>query len=860
MVDDILRMRATISTEESLAAMRAWGREIGMMPQKIKPGVNELNKTFGTLGKTIQDVGKQITTIVPALGGFGLGAASAAVAAGALIKTFSEVADKVVELREASKELGMSERDIRAWSVAAQKVGISSQSMMQGLKGFHEAMGALQYNQGSAFEVYARGGGPLLARLKQLKDPAEQLKEIFKFKDTLLTLPNGQYRAEQFLTQMGIGADKVRLSGEEAAAAFGKLTPRTKEQEEAARKYRDNLIDLGEQWDALVVKTGVPIFGGLTAALKSLNEFLEIVGKITEGAEIGWGPKLQPYLGKGTIKPSEWPWLPQKDLLEGPPVKPGSFNDRWGGLGGSPLRFTDMPSGTGKYDDFLSALPFPDAAGQIEDRRGEGGGDASGRHRIIKAGVFEALVDFQSYVMAGAGAAGGRAQFFGGGAGGGMGGGGGGVGGLGAGSGGGGGMGGGGMGGASGGGGGGDSGPTGAGGSPADRDGRPDGSGGGGGAPGLGAPTAPKNERGAALYQKLLTEFQKNPPKGLPPDAARFGITKGTPEEWARFGTSVAHAESGFNPRSANTTDPGGSFGVFQYGHKQVPGGNAHDIDASVKAFVRDANASSVDPRGLRGGILGRRFSTIGKHPGRGAAYLSHASEFAAAGADKGSPGSQTAAPGSMLAATGLPPAAFIMHHTSGRGNIEGLKETLRQRHLGVEYGMDREGNIFQIGGPGSSHMRRGQGVGAGLSNRNTVGMEVIAKNDRDVTPAQREAAMRFIAERYPNTRVFGHGEVNPHKEADEGMTIVGAIRRQREQGLSTRRTDEAVAGRGITANGQVQVQIHSNGTAARAKTRTAGDLFQKTEVQSYKQMQSTSSPAGRVNADASTLPAQVGN
>jgi hypothetical protein len=162
--------------------------------------------------------------------------------------------------------------------------------------------------------------------------------------------------------------------------------------------------------------------------------------------------------------------------------------------------------------------------------------------------------------------------------------------------------------------------------------------------------------------------------------------------------------------------------------------------------------------------------------------------------------------------------------------------------------------------------MKTGWGAGAGLSNRNTVGMEVIAKNDRDVTPAQREAAMRFIAERYPNTPVFGHGEVNPgHKEADEGMSITSAIRRARAQGgnagdaFSYRRIDERIAG-AQKVDGQVNVQIHSDGTAARAKTKTNGDLFQKTSIQSYKQMQPTSAPAGRVNADASTLPAQVGN
>ncbi len=149
-----------------------------------------------------------------------------------------------------------------------------------------------------------------------------------------------------------------------------------------------------------------------------------------------------------------------------------------------------------------------------------------------------------------------------------------------------------------------------------------------------------------------------------------------------------------------------------------------------------------------------------------------------------------TTAPGAVSAVDGGPPSAFIMHHTGGGGNVAGVQQTLRERGLGVEYVMDREGNITQIGGPGSSHMMTGWGGGAGLSNRNTVGMEVIAKDDKDVTPAQIAAAQKFIAEKYPNTPVFGHGEVNPgHKEADEGMSIVNAIRRQRQgaQGAAVR-------------------------------------------------------------------------
>jgi len=122
---------------------------------------------------------------------------------------------------------------------------------------------------------------------------------------------------------------------------------------------------------------------------------------------------------------------------------------------------------------------------------------------------------------------------------------------------------------------------------------------------------------GADFYNKALTAVKGSGLVGqVPKDGAQFGITTGSAEEWARFMTATAKAESNFNPRSANTSDPGGSFGVLQYAHGQVPGGNAYNTDASIQAFIRDA-MSSTRSGSLRGGILGQRFSTIGRHPER---------------------------------------------------------------------------------------------------------------------------------------------------------------------------------------------------------------------------------------------------
>ena len=149
-----------------------------------------------------------------------------------------------------------------------------------------------------------------------------------------------------------------------------------------------------------------------------------------------------------------------------------------------------------------------------------------------------------------------------------------------------------------------------------------------------------------------------------------------------------------------------------------------------------------------------------------------------------------------LMQARPFTPDAFIFHHTSGRGTVDGVRATLRERGLGVQYVMDRDGSITKIGETGASHamperkFRDSPILGEGkpfLSNANTFGMEVIGLDNGDITPAQVASARKFITENFPDTPVFGHGEINPgHKEADEGMAIVKAIRESRSPRAGT--------------------------------------------------------------------------
>ena len=129
----------------------------------------------------------------------------------------------------------------------------------------------------------------------------------------------------------------------------------------------------------------------------------------------------------------------------------------------------------------------------------------------------------------------------------------------------------------------------------------------------------------------------------------------------------------------------------------------------------------------------------------------------------------------------------LVLHHTGGRGDPNGVVNTLNQRGLGVHYVMDREGKIFRTlpDGARGAHMRPDE-VGKGLSNANTIGIEMIARDNNDLTPQQIASAQRFygaLQQKYPGLGIFGHGELNKHKQATEAMAAVEAIRNGQKPG-----------------------------------------------------------------------------
>jgi len=120
----------------------------------------------------------------------------------------------------------------------------------------------------------------------------------------------------------------------------------------------------------------------------------------------------------------------------------------------------------------------------------------------------------------------------------------------------------------------------------------------------------------------------------------------------------------------------------------------------------------------------------------------------------------------------------FIVHHTAGRGTPQSVVGTLNQRKLGIQWVVDREGNIYQTlpRGARGAHILNSD---LGPNNSNSQGVEVIAKNDADILPIQAVAVLKLVkALGFSPNQIYGHGQVNPgHKAATEGKTIVDYIK-----------------------------------------------------------------------------------
>jgi len=766
MVDDVLRMRATVVSEQALTELRKIGREIGIVGQRGAPGIKTINTEFARLGQTVKNVGRELSQAIPALGGFGLGAAGVGLAIGGLARTMGETAKRVVELKYASKELGLSERDLRAYQAAAQKVGISADSMTSGLQGFVKTTHEMKIGIGSARdELYAMGAGPVIARMNTARTTAEKLKVAFDFGKVLDQSDPTGFKKRAYYEMIGLGADKARLSLEQLTAEQAKRRERTAEEIAAAEKYASALVDLGDKWEDLKVAAGAAIFPTLTQDIKDLQAIIALLEKIGSFFQ-------QQATTKGTILPPE---------QQRPPATTGPRDYRLPGF-------------------------KPTAFG--------GGDDLSEGSRMIKDGVFAALVEFQSYVQTGGAPAGGgfTPATFGGSAGAARGGG----------------VGGGGGGAASFGGGGytnltgQDAAPGGGGGGSGGGGGGAQPGGSGTGSSGPSGATSSTGELPGSVPNDVMGEARNMLTRGASSgQLQQFMASKGYPRSGAwcgQFAASVVKSAGGAPPKGAAVASNWLNWG------QHVDPSDVKEGDVAVRKTSRYGGAAVPGQPGSHvafagGAIKGGKFEMVGGNQGgirqgvnasqyefrRGTGQKTTQAASASAGPSGagGSAGDRQTVRGSYFgSAPGWPtdPSEPASRPTAG-----GFKNTMPGIALPADKYGKPKGQMYEVTGPDGKTMMLPH-IDSGPHRRTGRGIDITAAG---------AAAMGYSSKTFPT-----------------------------DGGFSYRRVDEAVdGGRGMKAEGNVNVKIESNGTAAKGSASADG-LWQKTTVENYKQMQPTNTPA----------------
>lgn len=104
-----------------------------------------------------------------------------------------------------------------------------------------------------------------------------------------------------------------------------------------------------------------------------------------------------------------------------------------------------------------------------------------------------------------------------------------------------------------------------------------------------------------SLYNHLVERFRNSKLSGfVPADGRQFGITTGSPEEWARFAVALAYQESGMRarppPEPNNKFGVTGTAGLYQFGPNDLArrglGRDPTNVNAQITAMIGEIEKS----------------------------------------------------------------------------------------------------------------------------------------------------------------------------------------------------------------------------------------------------------------------------
>jgi hypothetical protein len=279
-------------------------KELGGLADKGGDGAMKTVKGFYELRESIHTVSRSVTsTLMPSLKVLGLGFAGVAATLASFVSGLKNLAGGINELTRLSTETKIGIDKMRELESVARRVGISSEQMRSGFRGFSEEMDKLRIGTGGLQAFFSQHGIGWAGReLRDIKDVNKQLDYVLELVDRIDDPRQKRLVLERLQLPQNLAqiprAERQRAI-EEYRKAVGPLNKQTKE---SALRFEEAMIKLATAWDVFTKRLAEN--GGLDAMSKLLET---MAGNATSFADSvnTWARALREATGGNVLKPGE---------------------------------------------------------------------------------------------------------------------------------------------------------------------------------------------------------------------------------------------------------------------------------------------------------------------------------------------------------------------------------------------------------------------------------------------------------------------------------------------------------------------------------------------------------------------------
>lgn len=281
-MSDDMKLRATV-VDQATGPIRDIGRAVRDVARSSS--IAPLQREFSGLHSGLAAVGREIRTVtVPALASLGLTGGGAIASAVGLARALSSLAEKQLDLRYLSREIGFASREIKAFSYVAEKMRIAPDAAQQGLKTFAHNIEDIKLNiEGVRETLIQHGAADVVGALQKSRTNYEALAVVVERMQAISR--KNPAAGRRFAEALFGDPAFARMTLAEITAALGKFEDQTEAEAKAAKQFNDNMVDLQQTLKKLQRTVGNELMPTFTEFVKEMTAFFsqEGIGKALTG-------------------------------------------------------------------------------------------------------------------------------------------------------------------------------------------------------------------------------------------------------------------------------------------------------------------------------------------------------------------------------------------------------------------------------------------------------------------------------------------------------------------------------------------------------------------------------------------------